>query len=202
MVGRGGRGVGAELCRSRTGPERGTGRDWGAVPAGKGHHAGGHDDQGTSRPASVCDLELVVVAPCDAMLIICSFASSASAGRLNLTARTRTLWPTRSCSARYVRAQTTRQHSPRRVWRELLSRRRTMPWSRPHIGVPAAPAVALRLHRGMWYPTAPLWRRSSVGQSSGIIIRVSGVRIPAPLPEKLNLGFLVQVFFISPADKN
>ena len=26
-----------------------------------------------------------------------------------------------------------------------------------------------------------LWRRSSVGQSSGIIIRVSGVRIPAPL---------------------
>ena len=27
-----------------------------------------------------------------------------------------------------------------------------------------------------------IWRRSSAGQSNGIIIRVSGVRIPAPLP--------------------
>lgn len=34
----------------------------------------------------------------------------------------------------------------------------------------------------LWYRKHPPWRRSSAGQSSGIIIRVSEVRVLSPLP--------------------
>lgn len=47
------------------------------------------------------------------------------------------------------------------------------------------PPAPFESHACVCYDSTPRWRRSSAGQSSGIIIRVSEVRVLPPLPQHL-----------------